>query len=476
MTPSPEAQRLAIIAHGLGLRAESSKLQEFMSRLPGSLDDRVRKVSDAVIARFAPPDKEWKLDVMGVWEDHAIFEKQGKLFKIPYTLADNGDVTLGDQSTEVSLEIDASPKESSAIGLTGLLAEAGTNATTIREIARLSEGVDLEKDFPVKVIQAGRGSSGFYPKAVLQRDGPKAFPRGTKMFMNHSPISERLNQPERRIQDLAGVTTSEPYWSEDGAEGAGLYARCQVFSDWRKQIGEKAAHTGVSIVASGVKEKGQEGDFKGLIIKEIKQGHSIDFVTTPGAGGKALPLAESAAPEDKSIKETITMTAEEVQKIMHKSAATLREEFKETLKPIEAERDELKAQLARRQEADITAEASSYASTEAASLLKDVSLSEIQRTGALSRVVEKVAGNPPLKEDGTIAKVEFREKIAEAVKAEVKYIAEVSGGGKPKDLGGSSASLELPSEKELKESMAANFQRLGLDKDAAAKAAEGRVH
>ncbi len=353
-----------------------------------------------------------------------------------------------------------------------LLIEAGRSDNAIREFIGLSEGTDTGDEFPICIIKAGRGSSGFYPKEVLQRDGAKAFPAGTKMFMNHAGLAERVNQPERKLQDLAGVTSAAPYWDESGAAGAGLYTKCNVFSDWREQIKEKAAHTGVSIVAAGAKEKGEVDGFRGFIVKEISEGLSIDFVTSPGAGGKALPLAESVAGTE--LKET-TMSTEEIQQKLEESADKLREEFKETLKPIEAERDEFKAQLARRKEADLTAEAKSFAGTEAAALLKDASLSEVQRKGALSRVVEKVAGNPPLK-DGALAKAEFRETITAAVKAEVVYIAEVSGAGKPADLGGKPAnSTGLPTLEESRKAMAGHFAATGMSEDAAKRAAQGRV-
>lgn len=365
------------------------------------------------------------------------------------------------------------------MSLHDLLVEVGKSDTGIREFVSLSEGPETDKEFPVCIIKEGRGSSGYYPKDVLERDGPKAFPVGTKMFMNHASITERVNQPERRVQDLAGVTTVEPFWDEQGFSGPGLYTKCKAFSSHAGEIKEKAAHTGVSIVAAGVKEQGKVNGFKGPIVKEISEGLSIDFVTSPGAGGKALPLAESAtdkADDEDERKESTTMSEEDIQRKLEESAAKLKTELEEQYKPVVEENKRLKADLERRKEADFTATAKEFATEEAAKRLKDTNLSEAQKKGALGRVVEAVYQSATQKEDGSLAEPDFREKIGAAVKAEVAYIAEVSGAGKPQDLGrGTNTDTDLPDLDKIHERMAKSFQAMGLSESAAKRAAEGRV-
>ena len=52
-------------------------------------------------------------------------------------------------------------------------------------VVPLIEGKGKNSIVPIKIIQPGWGSSGYYPKDVLERDGPNVFTKGTKMYINH---------------------------------------------------------------------------------------------------------------------------------------------------------------------------------------------------------------------------------------------------------------------------------------------------
>jgi hypothetical protein len=54
----------------------------------------------------------------------------------------------------------------------------------------LEQAVRRDGTIPLKLIQPGWGSSGYYSAEVLERDGPKVFPLGTQMFWNHATQSE----------------------------------------------------------------------------------------------------------------------------------------------------------------------------------------------------------------------------------------------------------------------------------------------
>ncbi len=58
----------------------------------------------------------------------------------------------------------------------------------------------------MKIISPGRGSSGYYPAAVLERDGPQVFKKGTLMYFNHATASEAAQRPEGDYNNLAAVT------------------------------------------------------------------------------------------------------------------------------------------------------------------------------------------------------------------------------------------------------------------------------
>ena len=57
----------------------------------------------------------------------------------------------------------------------------------------------------LKLIQPGWGSSGYYSQSMLERDGPKAFTRGTHMFWDHPSSTDEAARPERSLRDLAAV-------------------------------------------------------------------------------------------------------------------------------------------------------------------------------------------------------------------------------------------------------------------------------
>lgn len=146
----------------------------------------------------------------------------------------------------------------------------------------------------LKIIQPGWGSSGYYPKNVIERDIPKVFPAGTKMFWNHATASEEMERPEGDLRNLAAVTVSDPIWLESGPNGPGMYADARPFAGYAGVIDEIGGHIGVSIRGMGRHTTGEMEGKNGRIIQEIAAGKSVDFVTEPGAGGAIVQIFESA--------------------------------------------------------------------------------------------------------------------------------------------------------------------------------------
>jgi hypothetical protein len=146
----------------------------------------------------------------------------------------------------------------------------------------------------LKLITPGWGSSGYYSPELLERDGAKAFPKGTKNFWNHQTDAEEAARPEGDLRDLASVLTEDAHWKPNGPAGPGLYARAKVFEQFRQPVDDLAKHIGVSIRATGKAKEGTADGRKGPIIQELNRGISVDYVTTPGAGGQILQLFESA--------------------------------------------------------------------------------------------------------------------------------------------------------------------------------------
>lgn len=150
----------------------------------------------------------------------------------------------------------------------------------------------------VKVIQPGWGSSGYYPAEVLERDGPKVFRSGLKMYWNHPTETEEAERPERDLRDLAGELVSDARWEANGSAGPGLYAQAKVFEGFKGTVEELAPHIGVSIRALGRARAGEAEGRQGAIIEQLVQAKSVDYVTEPGAGGRILQLFEAARPQE----------------------------------------------------------------------------------------------------------------------------------------------------------------------------------
>ena len=151
----------------------------------------------------------------------------------------------------------------------------------------------------ITIIQAGWGSSGFYGREMLERDGPTAWPVGTQMFLDHPSQSESADRPERSVKDLAARIASTPVM-----EGGELVAEADIFAHWAPVIDALAGDIGLSIRAVGTSEAGEAEGREGPIITAITEGISVDFVTRAGAGGKLGDLIESA----RSLGETLQST------------------------------------------------------------------------------------------------------------------------------------------------------------------------
>jgi hypothetical protein len=162
------------------------------------------------------------------------------------------------------------------------ISEAGrSNRIVVNESLRLSESAtpDVAGSMSLKIIDAGRGSSGVYPAATLEKAAKaKVFAKGLHLYMNHPSPTEDYDRPERSVHDLAGVLASDAVY-----RNGGLYAEAVIYPKYKDQLTAMAADIGVSIRASAEKE--QDGT-----ISEIYQAHSVDFVTRPGRGGAILSV------------------------------------------------------------------------------------------------------------------------------------------------------------------------------------------
>ena len=146
--------------------------------------------------------------------------------------------------------------------------------------------------YRIRIIVPGQGSSGIYTAENLAESAP-LFKAGTEMFIDHPTETEEWERPERSIRDYAGVFLEDATVGEDGA----LYTVCKVFSGVNELIKDKWEHIGVSINAWCADPISENG-----IVPPIAGVRSVDFVTTPGAGGAIIDLLESIR-NDNYVKE-----------------------------------------------------------------------------------------------------------------------------------------------------------------------------
>lgn len=178
----------------------------------------------------------------------------------------------------------------------------------LRETTAKAKATESKGIWRVKVIEGDvHGSSGYYPASVLERDGGRAFPSGTHVYLDHPTWEEEWERPERSVRDLVGALTEDAHYEDDPEEGKGLYAKVEFREAVREDVEFYAKHAGMSIRAIGISEESPTtGE---MIVTELVEGLSVDIVTHAGAGGKLVTMAESArkgseAPQLFELKES----------------------------------------------------------------------------------------------------------------------------------------------------------------------------
>ena len=339
------------------------------------------------------------------------------------------------------------------------------------EFVPLVEGT-LRRDgtVPVKLIQPGWGSSGFYPAEVLERDGPVVFPAGTKMYWNHPTLSEEAERPEGDLRNLAAELVSGARWEAAGAAGPGLYADAKVFGPYQAAVEELAPHIGVSIRAAGRAVAGEADGRTGRIVQQLVNARSVDFVTEPGAGGQIISMFE-AARRDVSTQRRKGAEAQDGSTdngALQAQEAIQMEELQAQLAEAQQQIEDLRTANARLAEALVLRDAHALAGE----VLAEANLPDVTRR----RLLGQVATNPPVGEDGQLDALALRQRVTEAITAEQQYLAEAAGygAGRIQGIGGQQAQGNQVDEAAVQARMAEAFQALGLSEASARAAANGR--
>jgi hypothetical protein len=185
----------------------------------------------------------------------------------------------------------------------------------------------------------------------------------------------------------------------------------------------------------------------------------VDFVTLPGRGGAVLELVEAARvrrlPQDTPKEESGMADAEELK--------TLRESLAGQEKANEAMAADLKAlgeRLLLRDTRDLVL-----------ATLTEVDLPDITRR----RLVEHWETRPVLK-DGALDREATVERVREAARAELAYLAEATGAGSGRIRGMGGTAAQGGTAEEAQAKLAESLGRLpGMSAEAAKVAANGRA-
>lgn len=370
----------------------------------------------------------------------------------------------------------------------------------------------------MRLIQPGWGTSGYYPKEVLASDGPRVWPAGTHMYLDHPTESESRERPERSVKDLAAVTISAPEYRENGKVGPGLYARASVLPQWKDTIEALAPYIGVSIRASGTFESGEADGRSGKIIKKLIKGASVDFVTKPGAGGQVLAVMESLRQSQVPQSASADVVSSGVVSMNYNTESSGNTNFvqwtdngtgecvppgvtftpppvtyypacpaQETFVPEEESMEELKEATERiselETELDEVKKDNNDLGTRAARAEGALNIIKAQEAvkemldnvelpaAAKTRIVTKFAMDAPMKE-GELDKDALKEAVEAEVKVEAEYIEAVTPQGKVTNQGGQAKESDGA---EVKESLSNGLSKFfGLNPEAAKRAVERR--
>lgn len=344
--------------------------------------------------------------------------------------------------------------------LTTEIAEQPTNeSVSVVEssgfVPLIEKAVRRDGTIPLKLIQPGWGSSGYYPADVLERDGARVFRAGTKMYWNHPTPEEEADRPEGDLNSLAAELVTDARYNPNGVDGAGLYADAKVFEAYQPAINDLAPYIGVSIRAAGQATSGTVDGRTGNIIQSIALARSVDFVTQPGAGGKIIQMFEAARNRHVT---TVTPSTVAVNGDIDMELQQQLKEAQDALTQAQKELTEARQASQRLQEALIVKEAGELVANKlAASTLPQV---------AHKRLQEALTAKAAIK-DGKLDIAALELVISEAIKSETDYIASIANSGVIMGMGGSQSNQQQQggdANKRLSEAL----QSLGLGEKTAA--------
>ena len=170
------------------------------------------------------------------------------------------------------------------------------SCTVVETIAAPTIGTPDETSgkWLVEIISEGIGSSGAYPRKVLENAiAERVFGKGTHVHLDHPTESETYARPARTVKDLVGRTTKDAWIDESGR----FVTEVQIFKPYRPLLTDPdfIESVGMSIRAAAESRPGEYEGKKTTVITRLipDRLNSVDVVTHAGRGGRILAVLES---------------------------------------------------------------------------------------------------------------------------------------------------------------------------------------
>lgn len=198
-----EAAPIASVIPATGLR--DTALREAVTEYRAIID-AVRSALEKVICTGAPNTPGW-IDLKAIYPDKAVIELGGKCWEYPYTLADDGAVTLG-QATQVVEQY--APVDS---------ALPACDSAMIEAVA--ADGQPKGTVWRIWAIRTGLSKNGFdYPSTVLREAAPLF--DGARVFEKSD--EEHLQGKGKATRNLIGQLRDVRYIEATATEAGGIQA------------------------------------------------------------------------------------------------------------------------------------------------------------------------------------------------------------------------------------------------------------
>ena len=287
---------------GMKTRLRTVRLREAV--IKGSLDDRMRQVRAAVCDRFDEktasvpggyPKSAW---VQSVFEDSVVFEFDGKLWQLPYTM-DGATVKLdeGDPSEVRTTYVPVAEalRESWVIG------PVSDNGQLLEAKAEITG-----RQWGIVIIQEGMSKNrNRYGRKVLEAAAPMY--EGARIYADHQESERRFG---RSVNDCIGFLKDVKPVMLGAKEAAGqggtfaLAATAVITKEaWQRELKEayeagKPDLYGFShdVKASAITAMEQATGRAFYDVQVIEGVDSVDLVTNPAAGGRVVRLVASNTP------------------------------------------------------------------------------------------------------------------------------------------------------------------------------------